>query len=127
VTHTLRSEGFDASEDGTGRGTPLTVEALSAVQKVGRSVDGQTQSAHARNAPAVGGEGGPGLVRRLTPSLSECEQLQGFPRGWTLLEPDTDWRDYPQPDGRRYAACGDAVTVPVAFWIGRRLMERHED
>jgi len=23
ITHTLRGEGFDASEDGTGRGTPL--------------------------------------------------------------------------------------------------------
>lgn len=61
-----------------------------------------------------------GQVRRLTPS--ECESLQGFPRGWTLLEPDTDWRDYPQPDGRRYAACGDAVTVNVAYWLGRRLL-----
>lgn len=27
ITHTMRGEGFDASEDGTGRGTPLTVEA----------------------------------------------------------------------------------------------------
>ena len=25
VAHTLRGDGFDASEDGTGRGTPLTV------------------------------------------------------------------------------------------------------
>lgn len=29
----------------------------------------------------------------------------------------------PKPDGPRYAACGDAVTVPVAEWIGRRLLE----
>ena len=28
VTHALRAEGFDASEDGTGRGIPLTVGAL---------------------------------------------------------------------------------------------------
>ncbi len=28
----------------------------------------------------------------------------------------------PRPDGRRYAAMGDAVTVPVAQWIGERLM-----
>ena len=28
VTHALRAEGFDASEDGTGRGIPLTVSAL---------------------------------------------------------------------------------------------------
>jgi site-specific DNA-cytosine methylase len=27
------------------------------------------------------------------------------------------------PDGPRYAACGDAVTVNVAEWIGRRLAE----
>jgi site-specific DNA-cytosine methylase len=50
-------------------------------------------------------------VRRLTPV--ECERLQGFPDGWT---------DH-GPDSRRYAALGDAVTVPVAEWIGRRLME----
>ena len=29
----------------------------------------------------------------------------------------------PKPDGPRYAACGDAVTVQVAEWIGRRLAE----
>ena len=29
----------------------------------------------------------------------------------------------PRPDGSRYAACGDAVTVNVAYWIGRRLVE----
>ena len=50
-------------------------------------------------------------VRRLTPV--ECERLQGFPDGWTDLGPDS----------RRYAALGDAVTVPVAEWIGRRMME----
>ncbi len=27
----------------------------------------------------------------------------------------------PQPDGRRYAACGDGVVAPVAEWIARRL------
>ena len=30
VTHTLRAEGYDASEDGTGRGVPLTVSTLRA-------------------------------------------------------------------------------------------------
>jgi hypothetical protein len=29
----------------------------------------------------------------------------------------------PQPDGRRYAACGDGVVAPVAEWIARRLAE----
>jgi DNA (cytosine-5)-methyltransferase 1 len=53
-------------------------------------------------------------VRRLTPV--ECERLQGFPDNWTRLDDST-------PDSRRYAALGDAVTVNVAEWIGRRLMQ----
>ena len=52
-------------------------------------------------------------VRRLTPT--ECERLQGFPDGWTLLGDKT-------PDSPRYKACGNAVCVNVAEWIGRRLM-----
>jgi site-specific DNA-cytosine methylase len=58
-------------------------------------------------------------VRRLTPT--ECERLQGFPDGWTIPD-ETDWREYPKPDGPRYAQMGNAVTVPVAEWLGRRIM-----
>jgi hypothetical protein len=29
----------------------------------------------------------------------------------------------PQPDGRRYAACGDGVVSNVAEWIARRLAD----
>lgn len=52
-------------------------------------------------------------VRRLTPT--EGERLQGFPDGWTLLGDDT-------PDSPRYRALGNAVCVPVAEWIGRRIL-----
>jgi DNA (cytosine-5)-methyltransferase 1 len=52
-------------------------------------------------------------VRRLTPI--ETERLQGFPDDWTRVPDDA-------PDSRRYAAVGDAVTVPVARWIGERLL-----
>lgn len=34
--------------------------------------------------------------------------------------------DDPQPDGPRYAAMGNAVTVPVAEWIGRRIVTYEE-
>ena len=51
-----------------------------------------------------------GAVRRLTPV--ECERLQGFPDGWTDG----------QPDSRRYKQMGNAVAVPVAEWIMRRLV-----
>ena len=50
-------------------------------------------------------------VRFLTPT--ECERLQGFPDGWTAG----------QSDSARYRQLGNAVTVNVAEWIGRRLME----
>ena len=49
-------------------------------------------------------------VRRLTPT--ECERLQGFPDGWTAG----------QSDSHRYKQMGNAVTVPVAEWIGHRLV-----
>ena len=51
-------------------------------------------------------------VRRLTPT--ECERLQGFPDGWTAGG---------QSDTQRYKQLGNAVAVPVAEWIGRRIME----
>lgn len=73
-----------------------------------------------------------GAVRRLTPT--ECERLQALPDGWTMPwgvsladRPFTGFHaaetcpvDY-QPDGPRYAACGDAVTATVAEWIGDRI------
>lgn len=49
-------------------------------------------------------------VRRLTPT--ECERLQGFPDSWTEG----------QADSHRYRQMGNAVTVPVAEWIGHRLI-----
>lgn len=55
-----------------------------------------------------------GAVRRLTPR--ECERLQGFPDDWTLLDEKT-------ADSPRYKAIGNAVAVPVAEWIGRRIVE----
>jgi DNA (cytosine-5)-methyltransferase 1 len=48
-------------------------------------------------------------VRRLTPV--ECERLQGFPDDWTAG----------QADGQRYKQMGNAVAVPVAEWIIKRL------
>lgn len=83
-------------------------------------------------------------VRRLTPE--ECELLQGFPIGYTLI-PGTsskkrkgndlsDTIDYlislgvapaeaevlaHSPDGPRYKALGNSWAVPVARWIARRI------
>ena len=48
-------------------------------------------------------------VRRLTPI--ECERLQGFPDNWTSMISDSE----------RYKQMGNAVTVPVAEWVGRMI------
>jgi DNA (cytosine-5)-methyltransferase 1 len=53
-------------------------------------------------------------IRRLTPV--ECERLQGFSDGWTAG----------QADGTRYRQLGNAVAVPVAEWIGRRIVAANE-
>ena len=70
----------------------------------------------------------PLTVRRLTPV--ECERLQGFPDGWTsekmevVLE-GNEWKAtgkvVKQADGPRYKAMGNAVTVNVAEWLGKRI------
>ena len=41
VAHSLKAEGFDASEDGTGRGIPLTVGALTDGAHMGGGLNGQ--------------------------------------------------------------------------------------
>lgn len=56
-------------------------------------------------------------VRRLTPC--ECERLQGFPDDWTQLGAD----DQEISDSARYRMLGNAVAVPVAQWIGERILE----
>lgn len=55
------------------------------------------------------------IVRRLTPV--ECERLQGFPDGWT----DIGTPQKPTADSHRYKQLGNAVTVNVAEWIGKRI------
>lgn len=46
-------------------------------------------------------------------AAEESEALQGFPRGWTAGFPER----------RRRSLCGLAVTVDVAEWIARRILE----
>lgn len=60
----------------------------------------------------------PYAVRRLTPT--ECERLQGFPDGHSMIP----WRNKPAdqcPDGPRYKALGNSMAVPVMHWIGKRI------
>lgn len=102
VTHALTAEGADASEDGTGRGTPLVADTVRSHPRPGSNSNG------ALTVEAT-------AVRRLTPT--ECERLQGFPDGWTLTS-----NGRPQSDSARYRQLGNAVAVPCVEWIARRLV-----
>ncbi len=62
-----------------------------------------------RGVRVVNGSG----VRRLTPT--ECERLQSLPDDWTAPTGS-------EPDSRRYAALGDAVTASVGHWLGERII-----
>lgn len=178
IAHALTSEGADASEDGTGRGTPLVTVPVAAtltsgtaagegIREPGRrreddvnlvavplleagagiGADGDPmftlqagkqhavgvsenqrgevlETAYSRQLTTGGGTPGQGYgavrqdmaVRRLTPL--ETERLQGFPDDWTRwLDDGTE-----QSDSARYRQTGNAVAVPVAEWIVRRLV-----
>ena len=61
------------------------------------------------------------FLRRLTPR--EYERLQGFPDDWTRIP----WRGKPEdqcPDGHRYKAMGNSMSIPVVRWIGE-CIQRH--
>ncbi|HIB0996859.1 Dam family site-specific DNA-(adenine-N6)-methyltransferase [Escherichia coli] len=83
---------------------------------------------------------GDGRIRRLTPV--ECERLQGFPDGHTLIPTEKRKKvssdelaylrnNYPDlseeeaamlaADGPRYKAIGNSMAIPVMRWIGDRI------
>lgn len=120
VTHALKAEGFDASEDGTGRGQPI-VAAFHSSQSgvrmgdVHATLDGN--NGPRRHSGALIGS----QVRRLTPR--EAERLQGFPDDHTLVT----HRGKPAADGPRYKSLGNSMAVPVMRWIGRQIDFAHHN
>ena len=66
--------------------------------------------------PGIWIPGAPLGRQLVTPSVEDAEALQGFARGWTSSACDTRGRK-----GPRWKLVGNAVTVGVAEWLGRRL------
>lgn len=122
ITHALTAEGFDASEDGTGRGNPIVAFAENSRAEVRlEGGDGQIVGALStgggkpgQGTPTIAGGSG---VRRLMPS--ECEFLQGFPRDYTAIT----IKGKPAADGPRYRALGNSMAVPCMHWIGKRISQ----
>ena len=147
VAHTLRAQ-HDASEDGTGRGTPLVPIGFGAQMSVPQTDIDLMQTLQAKNPMAVAQPVGfdsynlteTGDVMQtikspkggVTESVGavrtamqvrrltpvECERLQGFPDNYTNIP----WRKSTEsPDGPRYKALGNSMAVPVMRWIGKRI------
>lgn len=60
----------------------------------------------------------------VTPEIRDAERLQGFPADWTLQDGDPETR---VSEGRKAVAArwklvGNAVSVPLARWLGGRLV-----
>jgi DNA (cytosine-5)-methyltransferase 1 len=109
VAHALTGNGFDASEDGTGRGTPIVLVAACEIADT-LSVGANQTTGFASDIASVGS-----TVRRLTPR--ECERLQGFPDDYTAIP----YRNGTAADGPRYKALGNSMAVPVMRAIGERI------
>ena len=129
ITHTLKAEGFDASEDGTGRGQPIIAFqpgnlSRGAGSHPSSSVFPTLKADHGRGASDQDPHVMQGsAVRRLTPR--ECERLMGFPDNHTRIP----YRGKPAeecPDGPRYKAIGNSKAVFVVRWIGRRIQRQLE-
>lgn len=73
----------------------------------------------ALNSSGDQGVGDSHRIRRLTPT--ECERLQGFPDGWTSKGLTLDGKETIISDTQRYKMCGNAVTVNVIRFLGRRI------
>jgi DNA (cytosine-5)-methyltransferase 1 len=124
------SENVDAGPQGLGiqEGVAYALEARHHAQAVafdlrGREGGSQFEGPHdtANIRAASGGSSRSYVahrwaVRRLTPR--ECERLQGFPDGYTLVP---DARGKLAADGPRYKQIGNSMAVNVMAWIGDRL------
>lgn len=115
VTHALTAEGADASEDGTGRGTPLVPIAFGHTNGLDVQASGSaTPTLRAGHGVGGGSVATAAAVRRLTPV--ECERLQGYPDGWTATS-----NCRPQSDSARYRQLGNSIAVPVFAWVARQI------
>lgn len=148
VTHTLTHEGADAGEDGTGRGTPITVQELFTKQQYGAYTESTDVSStigardHAATNVDIAVVGtldahdstkwgshqwvaqdkamvAAGRPRRLTPL--ECERLMSWPDHWTATGRAEDGSIYALSDTARYRLCGNGVGSVCAAWIGSRI------
>jgi DNA (cytosine-5)-methyltransferase 1 len=157
VAHTLRGEGFDASEDGTGRGTPLVPISFYSnesycdnIQTDGSSVPikigsggssgnppavafAQNTRDELREMQVVGALAAEPGMKQTSYIRQQMQVRRLTPRECERLQgfPDdhtlVPWRGKTAPDGPRYKALGNSMAVPVMRWIGQRIADLNRD
>ncbi len=150
IAHALRAEGFDASEDGTGRGTPLVPIAFTVKDHGGDAGEvcptlrgGGHSGSHANGGvmpaiafPAEMSATQVAATAELSPALS-VKHTMAVQHQWAVrrLTPtecerlqgfpdgwtDVPYRGKPASDGPRYKALGNSMAVNVMRRIGRRI------
>ena len=148
IAHTLKAEGADASEDGTGRGIPI-VAAHDTGQGWWNQADvagtlraeGENRPSRPSNIVAFGVSENQRAETRLTDYSRQItsgggKPGQGYPAALTSygvrrltprecerLQGFPDDHTAGQSDSARYRQLGNAVNKAVALWIGKRIME----
>jgi DNA (cytosine-5)-methyltransferase 1 len=153
IAHALRAEGFDASEDGTGRGTPLVPIAFHSRQDpitaedLSLSLEAKQEQCVAFSCKDHGADAGEiaptlrsmghdnshanggGQVAVAFQDLIRWAVRRLTPRECERLQGFPDdftlipYRNKPATDGPRYKALGNSMAVPVMRWIGKRIEE----
>ena len=108
-THCLKAEGFDGSEDGTGRGQPIVAQIAPTIPSRERGGGGL-----GTDFDCDGGLVSTGYrVRRLLPI--ECLRLMGLPDTWLDDIPGNS-------DTAKYKAIGNGLAQPCADFVAGRVV-----
>jgi len=149
VAHALRGEGFDASKDGTGRGTPLVAVTSFDCKaggnfgfSVGETAGTLRGEGHGGGHSAIAFQSSQSGVRTggahaTLDSNNGSRRHNGVLAGLSVrrLTPlecerlqgfpdgwtDVPYRGRPAADGPRYRALGNSMAVNVIRWIGTRM------
>lgn len=126
VAQTLQAGGMGEERGCNINSIPHTFAFTERTRAEGRTVETSEELAYSLTDASKGGNphsskiAGSFGVRRLMPV--ECERLQGFPDSWTAYGDDGK----PISDSARYRMLGNAVAVPCAEWIARRIAKIEE-
>ncbi|MCE0464852.1 DNA cytosine methyltransferase [Pseudomonas uvaldensis] len=116
ITHTLKADGFDGSEDGTGRGQPITQSGAGVRRLTPRECE--RLQGMPDDYTLIAWDGWRKLDAGETPEQCiavgmEVRQAKKS-KAWYVKD----------ADGPRYKAIGNSKAVTVVRWIGQRLLKQ---